>query len=228
MNRSEQINELAAALAKAQGMMSGAKKDSQNPFYKSYYADLASITDAIQKPLAANGLSYTQQIVTNDKDECGVEMLLMHSSGQWIHYEPFFMPVTKQDAQGFGSCATYSARYQLRAVFGVSIVDDDANAAVAAKPNNATQVNRDAFDLLDATTKDWIVDHAKTIVHLHETNGDMLGYIEMQEFDTESKLALWSQLPAATRSAVKRAQNEAAEAKRIAALMKGKAQTEAV
>ena len=46
MQRSESIGKLAEALSKAQGKMKGAAKDSANPFFKSRYADLASIWDA--------------------------------------------------------------------------------------------------------------------------------------------------------------------------------------
>ena len=60
MQTSEQINELAAALAKAQGEITGALKDSANPFFKSKYADLASCWDACRGPLSRNGLSVIQ------------------------------------------------------------------------------------------------------------------------------------------------------------------------
>jgi hypothetical protein len=52
---SEQINELAAALAKAQGQMQGAKKDAENPFFKSSYADLSSVVSALKAPFARTG-----------------------------------------------------------------------------------------------------------------------------------------------------------------------------
>lgn len=132
MKHSESIKEIAAALSKAQGAMAGAKKDSENPHYKSKYADLASIVEAIKKPLAENGLSYMQFPCTNEKDEVGVETLLMHSSGEWIGGDAFFVPVSKSDAQGFGSALTYCRRYSLAAACGVAPDDDDGNAA--AKP----------------------------------------------------------------------------------------------
>ena len=56
MNKSESIKELATALAKAQGEIKGALKDSQNPFFKSKYADLAEIS-AAQAFLAAGALA---------------------------------------------------------------------------------------------------------------------------------------------------------------------------
>jgi hypothetical protein len=60
MTTSESINEIAAALAKAQSEMGGAVKDSANPFFKSKYADLSSVWDACRGPLTKNGLSVVQ------------------------------------------------------------------------------------------------------------------------------------------------------------------------
>lgn len=129
MNRSDQIDELAAALAKAQGQMTGAKKDSTNPFFKSKYADLAAVVEAIRIPFASNGLAYTQAPAAVDGEWISMETMLMHSSGQWIS-STLLVPVSKHDAQGYGSALTYSRRYGLQAIAGVPAEDDDGNDAV--------------------------------------------------------------------------------------------------
>ena len=135
MNKSESIAGLAAALAKAQGAMKGALKDSANPFFKSKYADLASVVDAIRAAFSANGLSYIQTVEPSDKDEVRVETTLLHSSGEWISCGVLALPVSKVDAQGYGSALTYCRRYSLSAAAGVSTeLDDDGNAASLAKP----------------------------------------------------------------------------------------------
>lgn len=131
MNHSEQINELAEALAKAQGQIEGAKKDKANPFFKSVYADLASVWDACRKPLSDNGLSVTQCPEEADNG-IAIETMLLHSSGQWIKSR-YTMPVSKLDAQAVGSAITYARRYALSAVVGIAPEDDDGNAAAAAK-----------------------------------------------------------------------------------------------
>lgn len=125
--RSEQINELAAALAKAQGEMTGAIKDTANLFFKSKYADLAAVLDACRNPLSKNGLAVTQ---TLDYGASGVSLVttLMHSSGQWTSSTLPVNPV-KDDPQGLGSCITYMRRYALAAIVGVAQVDDDGHAA---------------------------------------------------------------------------------------------------
>jgi len=134
MNKSDSISGLAAALAIAQGQMKGAIKDSANPFFKSKYADLASVVEAIRVAFSSNGLSYIQTVEPSDKDEVRVETTLLHSSGEWIACGVLSLPVSKADAQGYGSALTYARRYSLSAAVGVAPEDDDGNAASAAKP----------------------------------------------------------------------------------------------
>ena len=128
MEKSENINELATALAKAQGVMQNAKKDSENPFFKSKYADLATVIDAAKEPLYKNGLSVVQ-LTSSDGESVKVNTLLLHSSGQWIGETLSLKPV-KGDPQGLGSAITYGRRYAYSAIIGMaSEEDDDGNAA---------------------------------------------------------------------------------------------------
>ena len=116
--------------------MKGAVKDSANPFFKSKYADLASVVEAIRAAFSANGLSYIQTLEPSDKDEVRVETTLLHASGEWISCGVLSLPVSKADAQGYGSALTYARRYSLSAAVGVAPEDDDGNAASAAKPKD--------------------------------------------------------------------------------------------
>lgn len=134
MNKSDNINELATALAKAQGAMRFAIKDANNPFFKSKYADLSSVVEAIRDALSGNGLSYMQHLHPSEKHEVCVETVLLHASGQWVSCGTLTVPVSKHDAQGFGSALTYARRYSLSAAVGVVADDDDGNAAAAAAP----------------------------------------------------------------------------------------------
>ena len=127
MNQSSSIAALAAALAKAQAEMSGAAKDSANPYFKSKYADLESVWSACRKPLTDNGLSVIQ---TSQPTKHGLMLVttLAHSSGGWIRG---YMPILAKDAtaQSQGSGITYARRYALAAIVGVYQTDDDAEAA---------------------------------------------------------------------------------------------------
>lgn len=119
---------LALALSKAQGQMQGAKKDADNPFFKSKYADLASVWEACRKALSDNELSVAQIV---DADESGMflKTVLLHSSGEKLEGR---MPINfseKTNAQQIGSIITYYRRYALSAIVGVSPEDDDGNSA---------------------------------------------------------------------------------------------------
>lgn len=143
MIHSEQINELGAALAKAQGLIEGAKKDSANPFFKSKYADLASVWEACRKHLSDNGLSVTQ-CPEESENGIAVETMLLHSSGQWIKSR-YTMPVSKLDAQAVGSAITYARRYALASIVGIAPEDEDGNAAAKAKPEKREEHKADTL-----------------------------------------------------------------------------------
>lgn len=183
MKTSEQINEIAAALAKAQGQIEGAKKGRENPHFRSKYADLASIWDACREALSTNGLSVVQTTAPSGRDEVVVITRLAHASGQW--YEGVLaLPVSKSDAQGFGSALTYTRRYALSAMVGVAPEDDDGNAAAAAKPNGKSTSGlapeaeadllasldeaSDAEDLRERTKKALAVAHEGGDVEAHK------------------------------------------------------------
>ena len=125
--QSESIAALAAALSKAQGDITGALKDSSNPFFKSKYADLASCWDACRAQLSENGLAVIQ---TTDiiADRPVLVTTLAHSSGEWI--KSITPILTKDDSpQAQGSGITYARRYALAAIVGLAQIDDDAEAA---------------------------------------------------------------------------------------------------
>ena len=121
-----EIDKLAAALVKAQSVMKGAKKDSENPFFKSKYADLGAVWEACSDALQANGLAVAQTTTMKDGHLMLVTHLL-HSSGQFLTGEYPIKPV-KDDPQGHGSAMTYARRYALAAMVGVISEDDDGNA----------------------------------------------------------------------------------------------------
>lgn len=128
MKHSEQINELGAALAKAQKVMKGAKRDSANPFFKSKYADLAAVADACRDALADNGIAVVQPPSSTEDGRVCVETMLVHASGQWMS-ETLAVKPKDDGPQALGSVITYLRRYALAAFAGVAPEDDDAEAA---------------------------------------------------------------------------------------------------
>tara|TARA_R110000851_G_scaffold21900_1_gene65214 strand:+ start:1317 stop:1904 length:588 start_codon:yes stop_codon:yes gene_type:complete len=126
MNTSTEINELAAAMAIAQGQMGAAYKNSSNPHFKSSFADLASISDVIKQPLSDNGLSVVQFPINNEQG-VAITTRVMHKSGQWIE-ESFGIKPVKAGPQEYGSLISYFRRYALAAIFAIPQTDDDANS----------------------------------------------------------------------------------------------------
>ncbi len=127
---SQDIGELAKALAAAQGAMSNAKKSSDNPFFKSKYADLAEVWDTCREPLAKNNLAIIQMPGEIDaQGNIKITTMLTHSSSQWIK-STMNIKVAKLDAQGIGSAITYGRRYALAAMVGIAQEDDDGESAV--------------------------------------------------------------------------------------------------
>jgi hypothetical protein len=139
MKRSDSIKELATALAKAQGEIKPAAKDSVNPHLKSRYADLSSVVAACREPLSKNGLSIIQEPSVEKREGfvfVRTASLLMHTSGEWVECSTE-IPCVKADAQGIGSAATYGRRYGYSALVGVVAddEDDDGNGSGSAPEN---------------------------------------------------------------------------------------------
>lgn len=136
MQQSDQINELATALSKAQALIQPASKESENLGFKnaktgkaSKYADLAAVWEACRAPLSANGLSIIQLPADADVGRVALTSMLMHSSGQYIS-STFSMRLMQDTPHGAGSALTYLRRYALAALVGVvADEDDDGNAA---------------------------------------------------------------------------------------------------
>lgn len=141
MIKSESIKELLTALAKAQGKISAAKKDSTNPHFKSKYADLAACWEAIKEPLSSNGLSLTQWVTTAEKG-VSVVTVLGHSSGEFMSSEATFPVKDIGNPQSMGSSITYARRYCLSAAIGLVADDDDDGNAASQKPAYVPQVKK--------------------------------------------------------------------------------------
>ena len=142
MNKSETIGKLAEALSKAQGAMKPAIKDSDNPYYKSKYADLSSVWEAIREPLSANGLSVSQLLEsTENGDRITLTTILMHSSGEWLMSSITAKPA-KEDAQAIGSLTSYLRRYALSAIVGGYADDDDAEVDRIARQEKSAEAEQ--------------------------------------------------------------------------------------
>ena len=128
MRQSDSIDLLALALVAAQGEIGGAVKGSNNPFYKSSYADLNSVIQVL-KPVYAKYDLTVIQLPHSDDNGVGVCTRLIHSSGEWLEHS-YTLPLSKPDPQAAGSAITYAKRYALKALGLMPDLDDDGEAAM--------------------------------------------------------------------------------------------------
>ena len=119
---------LINALVKAQSEMSHAAFDQTNPHFKSKFASLKSVIDAVKPALNANGIAFVQKSVPM---EAGIAVeTVLYGHGEELATGPVTVPVDRENAQGFGSALTYAKRYSLAMACGVAAdQDDDGNAA---------------------------------------------------------------------------------------------------
>ena len=137
MNTSEKIDLIAPALLAAQKEINNASKDAKNPHFRSSYASLGSVIEAVKEPLNKHGISIIQSLSSCSSDgQSGgnngggllLRSRLLHTSGQWIE-DCAHSPLAKADPQGVGSATTYLRRYSLAALLCITQEDDDGNAA---------------------------------------------------------------------------------------------------
>jgi len=199
MNTSEQISELAAALAAAQGAMKNAVMNRTNPHFKSRYADLAAIWDAARQPLSANGLAVVQTI-----GDGVLHTRLLHTSGQWIASEhPLPMAGRPQE---IGSALTYARRYSLSALIGIAAdEDDDANAASRSngKDNTEKLLNAEQMEYVwekareycdPDVQQEWIELLVKSVGH------DQLAEVPASLYEMlRQKIMIWPKSPGAAK-----------------------------
>jgi hypothetical protein len=128
MKTSESISKIAPALLQAQRAIGFAAKGANNPHFKSKYADLPAVIDAVKGPLNEAGIIFIQSPAPSDDGKLHLTTRLIHESGEWIE-STAVTPLQKSDPQGVGSAITYMRRYSLAAITGLYQDDDDGNAA---------------------------------------------------------------------------------------------------
>ena len=131
--RAEKMKNIATAFVKAQKEFGALLKDSNNPFFKSKYADLHSCVSTVLTALNNNGIGLIQTCHESDVGVI-VETMFIHESGETINCGKLQVPAIKQDPQQYGSALTYARRYSLMAACGIAPEDDDGNAAAKQAP----------------------------------------------------------------------------------------------
>ena len=191
--QSEKTAELVTALTKASGQIKVARKDSENPFFHSRYADLSAITEASREALVNNDLVVTQS-TSIELNQMVLVTTLHHVSGQWIRG---YYPITavKADPQSMGSAVTYARRYALSSMLGIVSEDDDGESAMGrnAQPQQINRVeksegSKEHYSVLTAEeypTRAVPADWKQAIIHFGKSKGKSLGSL------TSNSLRWW-------------------------------------
>lgn len=188
MKTSEAIDKITPALLKAQRAITFASKDSVNQHYKSKYADLPTVIDAVKPALNAAGIVFIQTPSPSAEGTLALTTRLLHESGQWIE-DTATAPLQRADPQGYGSAVTYLRRYSLASIVGLYQDDDDGQAA--SKPG----INRT------------VVMKVRTRIQEHIANDRPIGVREGIEYcegqGEEFYQAVWSGLTSPERDYVR-------------------------
>jgi len=153
IEQSPTIGKLATALVEAQKAMPIAKKDSENPHFKSKYADLANVVEASTKCLTDNGLSILQLPISYEDGRVGVTTMLMHTSGEWIKGTVAIPQATASNPQHTGSIIQYFRRYARMGAIGMaaSEEDDDGESGRKASEGNKSEPHKEGEPVKSGT-----------------------------------------------------------------------------
>lgn len=124
--QSDAINEIATALAKAQGEFPRIEHNRDNAFFKSSYADMHAIVSTIRPVLSKNGLSLTQITKISTTGEIVLHTRIIHASGQWVETRSRIIP-EKGDVQSYGRAVSYHKRYALMGLLSITASGDSSD-----------------------------------------------------------------------------------------------------
>lgn len=209
MNQSSEIGKLSDALAKAQAELKNPHFDSTNPHFKSKFASLGAVREAVIPTFAKHGIALTQWPLSGD-GKAGCRTVLSHA-GEWMA-EDFLIPVDKHNAHGYASAVTYAKRISMQSIACVvGDVDDDGNQAVGDNVKGIPADIRNSathgmFEALTVDVQNDILDCAHRVSSLIK-KGDIAGaYDELLAYDDDGredrKAALWSRFDSKERSAM--------------------------
>lgn len=213
MNTDHANAELFSAISQAQGEIENAAKNSANPHFRSKYADLAEILNTVRPVFSKFGLSLIQSTEFNGS-LVSVTTLIAHKSGGYVTAIASCVPA-KTDAQGVGSATTYLRRYAAAAVSGIAQEDDDGNAAahnskpvpVAQKQGQPTSGAWDNFTEERAEQLRGFGATANEYWGSEDVSGGA-DFLERQGMNSDEKIAVWTLLPSAFRTALKKHHTE--------------------
>lgn len=206
----KEIN-LIESLAKAQSEMTHAHFDQTNPHFKSKFASLKSVIDAVKPALNKNGI-FLLQVSHPVETGVGIETIFCKGDEK-LSTGIVVAPVDKANAQGLGSALTYAKRYSLAMATSISAdSDDDGNAAAANPPKNSTgrkpqSVTRQVIEqegiVVDEEKKNGYVTGLVEAINSDDNDGLKELLAELKS-DSDMKIAVWAELPSAVRAFIRK------------------------
>lgn len=136
MEKEKYSSPLKAAICEFKKKAITIKKETTNPFFKSKYADLATILDAIEVEAANCGIVIVSGLVVGDTTV--LQTTLSHKDSAETIISTF--PVIGTKPQEIGSSISYARRYNIQSLLNLAAEDDDGNAANAAEGAKAKSV----------------------------------------------------------------------------------------
>jgi hypothetical protein len=139
---SNDVDQIAQALVKAQTAMRAASKDAKNPHLKNKYADLNSVREVVLEACSPAGIAITQGAAIGQSGHACIVTQLTHVSGQWVRSRvevPYSEGKGVNAAQSYGAALSYARRYALSSLLCVAAEDDDAASAGAPRGEVAQQ-----------------------------------------------------------------------------------------
>jgi hypothetical protein len=204
---------LIDALIKAQSQMGHAVFDQTNPHFKSKFASLKSVIDAVKPALNANGIAFVQKSIPM---EHGIAVeTVFHGHGDTLPTGPVPVPIDRENAQGFGSALTYAKRYSLAMACGISAdEDDDGNAAANAAPKRGQAVTKTVIAenrmSVDENKRKQYVEYLIKF-HIDEDDAGINQLIEeLNEYqdDDAMKTCVWDDLPSRVKTYITKMRGE--------------------
>lgn len=135
----EAMKELAKKLLEVQRELGAVKKDKENPFFSSSYADINTFIEVVKPVLNKHGLVFIQPLCSVEGVPAIKSVLIDAESGESIE-DTVPMVFKDNDPQKVGSAITYYRRYALQSFLFLEAEDDDGNKA----SGNKTAIKNDS------------------------------------------------------------------------------------
>ena len=148
LDMSRETGDLFENLFKAKKELGAVTKKSDNPFFKSSYADLNQHLETVEPVLKKFGMMLLQPPGANSSGNYVHTMIVHVESGQWIN-STIKIPNSITDSQKIGAAITYFRRFAINSMLSLRSVDDDGNSLGGKKKNkekfNKKRSNNDEF-----------------------------------------------------------------------------------